>query len=126
MKNNSRETERVLKYFSQRKNVLEKFRYVKECLEDHLGIKLTTIEGVGLRMITEKYMQEMIRDRVNGRHYENLTVPEEEIPEIFLYEFYGLFPGDYSKIPREGHVEEMKEEYKEWFRREQARLHHED
>lgn len=87
------------------------------------GLTLSNIEAVGLRNITEKYMDEFVRNEIAGTQDYDRTVPFEEIPERFFYEFYDMEPGTYDKVfRRDGHGT-LAEETKEWFRREQERRH---
>ena len=111
--------------FNTKEGVLAYFNETKDFIEESCGIKLTNIELVGLRKITEGTMEEAYRQEtekdLNPNKPESLSDidPRKEIPARFFKEFYDLDPADLDRL-----VEENSDEiFKEYFKRKQASLH---
>lgn len=119
------EREKIWKPHATKEKILEIFQEQRELIEKKLGIKLTNIEAWGLRKITEKYMKEMVRNEISGISFRTKTVPAEEIPARFLYEFYGISNYQYDRLPKNEDQQDFTEGVKEWFRIRQKKLHHE-
>ncbi|MBI2410392.1 MAG: hypothetical protein HYV32_00655 [Candidatus Kerfeldbacteria bacterium] len=105
----------------ERAELLEMFHDAKKMIESMTGLQLTTIEGVGLRRITEECWNQYQRYVAQGVHSDNLFSMTEEVPARFFVEFYGLTDAELSflfpsNIP-------TPESTKQYFKKLQAENH---
>ncbi len=106
--------------------------YAKSQVEKWLGVKLTTIELVGLRNIFQQVLKEIKKDREDNINGAIQFDAHNEVPDRFLYQFYGivggedqlrkLFPPDKGK---DGKMIWPTPYMYEYFKREQSKLHNE-
>jgi len=106
----------------------------KFTIEGLLGIKLTNIELVGLRKITKDVVVEAEINNKNTTSHWSAIFDVVEAPLRFMYQFYGIhsmgelrkaFPPDKTQKDSAGNVVWPTPMMREFFQREQAKLHHE-
>lgn len=114
----------LIEYFKTKEAVQEYLLYSREFIESGCGITLTNIEATGLRMITEKVLQEIVDVETSGRPLgedsDSVMDPKDEIQARFLHEFYDIGPKEVESL----YNNNDETFFKEFFRRRQETLHH--
>ena len=110
--------------FLNKEYISEQFQSAKDLIEGTLGVKLSIIELVGLRLITKKVMPEVYRQQKDllTNPVDSLSImnPGQEIPARFIQEFYGIDSPNFEKF----YSEYEEDAFREFFRRKQASLHY--
>lgn len=90
--------EEFLRTYESREDILRCFNGVKELIEEMCGIKLSNIEGVGLRKITEACVEKAVQDGIDGVSGPYTIEPQTETFTRFLYEFYNVPANQFQTI----------------------------
>ncbi len=102
---------------------LEKYRFMKEWIEDMFSIELTPIEATRLKYIIEAVQEQQVeQERTNINDFMRVGGPQEIVAR-FLSQCYGVSVDVYSRIVEQGW---SHEQLGAWFRKLQRERHHED
>jgi hypothetical protein len=112
--------EKIFSSYAEKDKILEKFKDEKRAIEEMTGLKLSNIEAVGLRKITEEVMKQMSDEAVGGINGHTMVAPFEEIPARFFQKFFDIDIDTYINLPRDGSGD-FDEVTKQWFKREQEK-----
>ncbi|MDO8668440.1 MAG: hypothetical protein Q7K35_05130 [bacterium] len=123
-----------LENLSSKEGILKEFKIAREFIEENCGIKLTNIELVGLRHITEEVVKQFVIDEVEHVGERERFIPPEEINARFLLEYYGVNNEILKSWGYELNIDQPSKYNlelgdkdnrikKEWFRKKQQELH---
>lgn len=84
------EKEKFLRTFETKEEILRCFQQVRKTIERSCGIKLSNIEGVGLRKITEACVKQAVQDGIDEVSGPYMIEPHDEAFNRFLYHFYNV------------------------------------
>jgi len=115
--------EEFLRTYESKEDILRNFNEIKESIEKKCGIRLSNIEGVGLRKIAEACVKQSVQDGIDGVSGHYMIEPQEETFIRFLYEFYNVPADQFETLFPPDENGRATEATREYFRKMQDERH---